>query len=464
LDFATLDEIAAGICCLAVLIRLGQFAFGIWSARQMKKNLKSCSNLAILAILARLRQQLRLRRPIQLLVPESAISPWSIGYLKPAIVLPSDLTSHLDEDELTQVLAHELAHVARYDDWAIALQRLLRALFVFHPVVWFVNRRIDIEREIACDDRVIAHWERSEYASCLTKVAELVQLNDSFAVALPLLASKSSLTRRIETMLDTRRSHVPALSIARVSIFALLAGAVALFGLRAPALMASPLADPPPDQIGPIVMTAPDGSSAQFEGDDSQMRKESAFPNGTIVYKEKGRSYIIRDKATIDAAHKLLQPLAELSQQQQELGGKQAQLGEELRKLGEQMSALAESSAKAIMTKDIQEQIRKATEELRTLDLDKKMKSVTAAQAQIAELQAKLGDFQTLFGEARSKMGEEQSELGEQMSKLGQAQGGFGELQGKLGEQQEREAHRVEREMKELIDRAAKRGLATPLD
>src|SRR5260370_21934325 len=69
---------------------------------------------------------------------------------------------------------HEAAHLARGDDVALIFQRLLQAVFALHPVVHWIARRIDLEREIACDDFVVeATGQPRPYAACLTRVVEL---------------------------------------------------------------------------------------------------------------------------------------------------------------------------------------------------------------------------------------------------------------------------------------------------
>ena len=72
------------------------------------------------------------------------------------------------------ILTHELAHLRRYDHLVNLLQRVVEALLFFHPAVWYVSRRISIERENCCDDLVLAAGaERLGYADSLVRVAEL---------------------------------------------------------------------------------------------------------------------------------------------------------------------------------------------------------------------------------------------------------------------------------------------------
>jgi hypothetical protein len=71
------------------------------------------------------------------------------------------------------VVLHELAHLDRWDDWTNLAQKLIRAALFFHPAVWWIDSRLSIEREMACDDVVLAHATSPRgYAGCLVTLAE----------------------------------------------------------------------------------------------------------------------------------------------------------------------------------------------------------------------------------------------------------------------------------------------------
>jgi beta-lactamase regulating signal transducer with metallopeptidase domain len=68
---------------------------------------------------------------------------------------------------------HELAHLRRYDDWTNLAQKLVKALFFFHPAVWWIEKQVSLEREMACDDAVLAETASPRaYAECLAHLAE----------------------------------------------------------------------------------------------------------------------------------------------------------------------------------------------------------------------------------------------------------------------------------------------------
>ncbi len=94
--------------------------------------------------------------------------------MEPAILLPAALASGLSPDQLQAILAHELAHIRRFDLMVNLLQRLAEAVLFFHPAVWFVSRLVSIEREVVADDTVLAAgWPRVHYADALVRMAEL---------------------------------------------------------------------------------------------------------------------------------------------------------------------------------------------------------------------------------------------------------------------------------------------------
>ena len=98
------------------------------------------------------------------------------GLRRPSILIPARLLDELEEAELDQIGLHEAAHLARRDDYALLFQRVIEALFALHPVVRWIARQIDLEREIACDDLVVEATGRPRsYASCLTRVVELAE-------------------------------------------------------------------------------------------------------------------------------------------------------------------------------------------------------------------------------------------------------------------------------------------------
>ena len=105
---------------------------------------------------------------------EHVAVPTVIGLLRPMILIPTAMVNGLTTEQLESVLTHELAHLRRYDHLLIVVQRVLEAVLFFHPVTWYLSRRIHDERETCCDDLVLAiGGDRLHYAQSLLRVAEL---------------------------------------------------------------------------------------------------------------------------------------------------------------------------------------------------------------------------------------------------------------------------------------------------
>src|SRR5262249_53726754 len=120
------------------------------------------------------RAQFALRRPATLASHPAAGSPLTIGLYHPLILVPP---SWMDLPEATQraSLLHELAHVARYDDWITLVLELVRCVFFFHPFLHWLLRRIEFERELLCDEIVLAQGiDPQDYAGMLLEFSRRV--------------------------------------------------------------------------------------------------------------------------------------------------------------------------------------------------------------------------------------------------------------------------------------------------
>jgi hypothetical protein len=94
--------------------------------------------------------------PIELLESFSAQVPMVIGWLRPAILIPTGTLAGLTVEQIDHILAHELAHIRRHDYLVNLIQCLAEAVLFYHPAVWWVSARIRAERENCCDDLAVA--------------------------------------------------------------------------------------------------------------------------------------------------------------------------------------------------------------------------------------------------------------------------------------------------------------------
>jgi beta-lactamase regulating signal transducer with metallopeptidase domain len=179
---------------------------GLWHLHVLRK---SCLRVNLAEIDARLQKTLERNhatRPVTLCTSGLVRVPTAIGFLKPVIVVPGWVMQELSADELNQILLHELAHLRRWDDWTNLAQKVVKALFFFHPAVWWIEKRISLEREMACDDAVIAETASPQaYAECLTHLAEKTLVQRSLALAQAALGRIRQTSLRVAQILDVNR-------------------------------------------------------------------------------------------------------------------------------------------------------------------------------------------------------------------------------------------------------------------
>jgi bla regulator protein blaR1 len=124
-------------------------------------------------ILRRLEQTANLQSPIELRTSHNSMEPGVVGILHPVLLWPEGISQHLDDAHLEAILAHEVCHVQRRDNLTSTIHMLVEALFWFHPLVWWLEKRLINERERACDEAVLQLVKQPKiYAESILKVCE----------------------------------------------------------------------------------------------------------------------------------------------------------------------------------------------------------------------------------------------------------------------------------------------------
>jgi beta-lactamase regulating signal transducer with metallopeptidase domain len=192
----------------------------------------------------------RVRRPVQLLLSNEIASPMAVGFLRPTVILPEPLLDDFTKQELDHVILHELAHVARSDDWTNLMGRLATALLVLHPVAAWVLRKIEGEREIASDDWVVAMTGSARpYATMLTRLFELCHARRQELLASGMAIYASQFGTRIEMLLRRGREFAPRASLVRVVLSAMILLVLSAVGAHTPSWIA--FAQEPTPPLGP---------------------------------------------------------------------------------------------------------------------------------------------------------------------------------------------------------------------
>ena len=169
-------------------------------------------------------------RPVQLLVSPLVEVPTVVGWLRPVILAPVGALTGLPPCHVEALLAHELAHIRRYDYLVNMLQSVAEAVLFYHPAVWWISGQIRAERELCCDDLAVqASGDVVTYVKALAELESYRPVRSGNALA----ANGGSLLNRIRRL----AGHKAPLSHALPGPGA--AGAMALLWLLGIGVMAA---------------------------------------------------------------------------------------------------------------------------------------------------------------------------------------------------------------------------------
>ncbi|HEY7547262.1 MAG TPA: M56 family metallopeptidase, partial [Blastocatellia bacterium] len=179
---------------------------------------------------AALGRAMRVSRPVRILESALIQVPTVIGWLRPVVLIPASALTGLTPRQLEAIVAHELAHIRRYDYLVNLLQTAVEILLFYHPAVWWVSRQVRSEREHCCDDLAVEiTGDAIAYARALTEIETLRSITPRLVMA----ADGGSLLARIQRLVGAapqpseRSASWVAGVIAFTIVFVLAAGAQA---------------------------------------------------------------------------------------------------------------------------------------------------------------------------------------------------------------------------------------------
>jgi beta-lactamase regulating signal transducer with metallopeptidase domain len=179
--------ILAAVYAFGVLVFLARFVVGAFAMHRFARSLS----------------RTRFTGLGPLFESEFARAPMTMGLLHPRIILPRDWRSW-PANKLRAVLAHESAHVRRRDPVVRCIARLNCCFFWFHPIAWWLDRRLSQAAEEACDDAAIrAVRDPRRYAAVLLDIADSVRTGKTRLSWQFVGADGSGLERRIDRIVSS---------------------------------------------------------------------------------------------------------------------------------------------------------------------------------------------------------------------------------------------------------------------
>jgi hypothetical protein len=142
--------------------------------------------------------------------------PITVGWLHPAVILPNNW-QEWSPQQLDAVLTHEREHVRRRDPLIQWLALVNRALFWFHPLSWWLERKLSVLAEEACDAAVLVRGHTpQDYSEYLLDIARSVSRSGSRLGIVGMAMPGSLLRQRIRQILNS--CGVPPISRAKIVV------------------------------------------------------------------------------------------------------------------------------------------------------------------------------------------------------------------------------------------------------
>ncbi len=225
-----------------------------------------------------LQRRMGLDRLIQYCECHRLDAPAVLGWFRPVVLLPVRALTGLTEEQIEAVIAHEVAHIRRFDCFVNLFQIAAETLLFYHPAVWWVSQRIRAERENCCDDEAISVCgDAVNYARALTLMEEW-----RTAPALMMAANRSPLAERVVRLLGwdgaAGRIRVAGLAGSFVCLVGALLAGNAFLGVAHAALGAG--ASPKQEQgSSSVIVVRPEPALAK------ERTAQAAKPSGTAAAK-----------------------------------------------------------------------------------------------------------------------------------------------------------------------------------
>jgi uncharacterized protein (TIGR03435 family) len=171
-------------------------------------------------ILRRLHKAMGAGWQIPLLMSQKLMEPGMFGIFRPVLIWPERLSERLNDEHIEAILAHELRHARRKDNLTAVIHMMVEAAFWFHPLVWWVERRMVEERERACDEAVVEMGSRPGiYAESLLKACR-------FCVESPLVCvsgiTGADLSKRVLSIMTLRLERMGVGKKVALALFGLI--------------------------------------------------------------------------------------------------------------------------------------------------------------------------------------------------------------------------------------------------
>jgi beta-lactamase regulating signal transducer with metallopeptidase domain len=230
--------------CGGVFI-FGVRAFGGWvMLKRLRRTAQETIGAPLLERCRILERRIGIGNLVRYAHSEMVDAPAVVGWIRPVVLIPLSALAGLSAEQLEAILAHELAHIKRYDALVNLFQIVTETVLFYHPAVWWVNRVIRAEREHCCDDIAVAVCgDAAQYARALAVMGGS-QTRPMWAMA----ANGGALKARIGRLLGMNKMvhGVPRAGLAVLALLCVSCVLLAAGGFKQDLPVVPPPPPPPP--------------------------------------------------------------------------------------------------------------------------------------------------------------------------------------------------------------------------
>ncbi len=193
-----------------VLLMSVRLVWGVGAVFQLKRTCRAIPE-RLQDLVAETAARLGWQTPPRVALSDRLRDAAAVGFFRPMVLLPAAWVTGLPADVLQAVIAHELAHLRRWDPWVMLLERVAETLFFYHPVVWWLTASLRAERELCCDELAVSVTGHPvAYAQALEQVARFALAGGRPAMAAPMGGGrKMALLNRVRNVLGAADGRRP---------------------------------------------------------------------------------------------------------------------------------------------------------------------------------------------------------------------------------------------------------------
>ena len=194
-----------------------RLVLGVRATHKLRSSFVAPVSRDLAAAVSRLCAQMGLRQKVPVYSSRIADVPLVVGFVRPTLLVPASILTGMTPEQLEMIVAHELAHIRRFDPVANLVQHVIDTLLFFNPAALWISALVRQERECCCDALAvkISGGDKVSYAKTLAALNQTRMLT-----SMRLAADGGSLVDRIRRLVkpSTSRELEPAHGVAAVSV------------------------------------------------------------------------------------------------------------------------------------------------------------------------------------------------------------------------------------------------------